>query len=108
MMVGAVDLNADLAEGEDLSAGDLEVLDSVTSVSLACGFHAGNRDMMRATAEAALAAAWSSARTCRTVTGTDSGAAPWTWTRPVWPMTSSNSGPPSGTRSGRPAAPSPT
>ena len=51
--VVAVDLNADLAEGEDLSAGDLAVLDSVTSASLACGFHAGNRTLMRATAEAA-------------------------------------------------------
>ena len=52
--VATIDLNADLAEGEELSAGDLEVLESVTSASLACGFHAGNRDVMRATAEAAL------------------------------------------------------
>ena len=41
--VATVDLNADLAEGDQLSPVDLGVLDSVTSVSLACGFHAGNR-----------------------------------------------------------------
>jgi UPF0271 protein len=50
-----VDLNADLAEGDDLSAGDLGVLESVTSVSLACGFHAGSRTVMRATSAAAVA-----------------------------------------------------
>jgi UPF0271 protein len=50
----SVDLNADLAEGEVLSPADLGVLDSVTSVSLACGFHAGNRRVMRATAVASL------------------------------------------------------
>ena len=54
VMVAAIDLNADLAEGEELSASDLVVLESVTSASLACGFHAGNRVVMRATAEAAL------------------------------------------------------
>lgn len=47
-----VDLNADLAEGEDLTASDRVVLDSVTSASLACGFHAGSRALMRATAAA--------------------------------------------------------
>jgi UPF0271 protein len=51
----AVDVNADLAEGETPSRADRQVLDSVTSASLACGFHAGNRHVMRATAEAALA-----------------------------------------------------
>jgi 5-oxoprolinase (ATP-hydrolysing) subunit A len=50
-----VDLNADLAEGDALTATDLAVLDEVTSVSLACGFHAGNRELMRATAIACLA-----------------------------------------------------
>ena len=35
--VVSVDLNADLAEGDELSAADLAVLVSVTSVSLACG-----------------------------------------------------------------------
>ena len=49
-----VDLNADLAEGDRLSPADLAILDSITSASLACGFHAGNRQVMRATAEAAL------------------------------------------------------
>jgi 5-oxoprolinase (ATP-hydrolysing) subunit A len=47
----AVDLNADLAEGEVLTAGDRAVLGLVTSANLACGFHAGNRVVMRAAAE---------------------------------------------------------
>ena len=52
--VATVDLNADLAEGDELSPTDVGILDSVTSASLACGFHAGNREVMRATAGAAL------------------------------------------------------
>jgi UPF0271 protein len=48
--MGAVDLNADLAEGETLTAADLALLDVVTSANLACGFHAGNRALMRAAA----------------------------------------------------------
>jgi UPF0271 protein len=52
--VVTVDLNADLAEGEVLSAGDLAVLESVSSVSIACGFHAGAPGVMRATASACL------------------------------------------------------
>jgi 5-oxoprolinase (ATP-hydrolysing) subunit A len=51
----AVDLNADLAEGEVFTPADLAVVSSVTSVSIACGFHAGNRAVMRATAEACVA-----------------------------------------------------
>ena len=51
--VATVDLNADLAEGDELSPTDVAILDSVTSASLACGFHAGNREVMRATADAA-------------------------------------------------------
>jgi 5-oxoprolinase (ATP-hydrolysing) subunit A len=51
-MVRVIDLNADVAEGETLGATDLAVLDSVTSASLACGFHAGNRAVMRAAATA--------------------------------------------------------
>jgi len=51
-VVIAVDLNADLAEGEALTPGDLALLDVVTSGSLACGFHAGSRRVMRATAQA--------------------------------------------------------
>jgi UPF0271 protein len=50
----AVDLNADLAEGAVLSPSDLAVLDAVTSASLACGFHAGDPDLMRTTAAACL------------------------------------------------------
>ncbi len=51
----ATDLNADLAEGDRLTAGDLGVLDVVTSASLACGFHAGGPDVMRDTASACVA-----------------------------------------------------
>jgi UPF0271 protein len=51
----AVDLNADLAEGARLTAGDLAVLASVTSASLACGFHAGSPEVMRDTASACVA-----------------------------------------------------
>jgi UPF0271 protein len=50
--VATVDLNADLAEGDVLSAGDLAVLDVVTSANLACGFHAGGPAVMRAATEA--------------------------------------------------------
>ena len=42
----AVDLNADLGEGDAVTPGDLAVMDTVTSVSLACGFHAGSREVM--------------------------------------------------------------
>jgi UPF0271 protein len=47
-----MDLNADLAEGDVVDGRDRAVLDVVTSASLACGFHAGSRDVMRAAAEA--------------------------------------------------------
>jgi UPF0271 protein len=50
-----VDLNADLAEGDRLTDGDLGVLDVVTSASLACGFHAGGPEVMRSTAAACVA-----------------------------------------------------
>lgn len=53
--VARVDLNADLGEADAVSAADLAILDSITSVSIACGFHAGNRAVIRATADAALA-----------------------------------------------------
>jgi len=46
----AVDLNADLAEGEVLTVGDRALLGVVTSANLACGFHGGNRAVMRAAA----------------------------------------------------------
>ena len=51
----AIDLNADLAEHDVLTAGDVALLDHVTSASLACGFHAGNRAVMRAAAAACVA-----------------------------------------------------
>ena len=50
-----MDLNADLAEGDVLAAVDLALLDHVTSASLACGFHAGSRPVMRSAAEACVA-----------------------------------------------------
>lgn len=43
----AVDVNADLAEGELLTASDTAVPETVTSVSIACGSCAGNRVLMR-------------------------------------------------------------
>ena len=50
-----VDLNADLGEGEELTKGDVGVLDVVTSASVACGFHAGSPEVMRSTAAACVA-----------------------------------------------------
>ena len=50
--VPAIDLNADLAEGDHLTPSDAAVLDAVTSVSVACGFHAGGPSVMRDTAAA--------------------------------------------------------
>jgi 5-oxoprolinase (ATP-hydrolysing) subunit A len=52
--VTSVDLNADLGEADEPSPSDLALLDSVTSANLSCGAHAGNRRVMRATAEAAI------------------------------------------------------
>lgn len=45
-----VDLNADLGERDTVTAVDRGVIDAVTSVSIACGFHAGSLSVMRATA----------------------------------------------------------
>ena len=45
-----VDLNADLGEG---AGHDEELLALVTSANIACGFHAGDADTMRASIEAA-------------------------------------------------------
>jgi len=50
--VPVIDLNADLAEHDSWTDDDAALLDHVTSASLACGFHAGNREVMRAAAEA--------------------------------------------------------
>jgi len=47
-----VDLNADLGEG---AGHDDELLALVTSTNIACGFHAGDADTMRASIEAARA-----------------------------------------------------
>ena len=51
-MEGTVDLNADL--GEEVT-DDAALLEVVTSANVACGFHAGNRDVMRAVCEVAAA-----------------------------------------------------
>ncbi len=47
-----VDLNADLGERAHVTALDRRVIDAVTSVSIACGFHAGSPEVMRDTAAA--------------------------------------------------------
>ncbi|MGA2835931.1 MAG: 5-oxoprolinase subunit PxpA [Acidimicrobiales bacterium] len=47
-----IDLNADLAENDVVTPSDLALLDLVTSASLACGFHAGSRSVMREAAAA--------------------------------------------------------
>ncbi len=47
-----MDLNADMAEGDRWTGRDRALLDVVTSASIACGFHAGNRSVMRAAAAA--------------------------------------------------------
>ncbi|HEY4929781.1 MAG TPA: 5-oxoprolinase subunit PxpA [Acidimicrobiales bacterium] len=49
-----MDLNADLAEGDTFGPRDRALLDVVTSASLACGFHAGSRTVMRAAAESCI------------------------------------------------------
>jgi UPF0271 protein len=48
--VASVDLNADLGEG---ASYDAEILEVVTSASVACGFHAGSPHTMHETVEAA-------------------------------------------------------
>jgi 5-oxoprolinase (ATP-hydrolysing) subunit A len=50
----SVDLNADVGEGIG-AEGDGALLDVVTSASVACGVHAGDRDTMRRTLEEAAA-----------------------------------------------------
>jgi len=51
-VVTVIDLNADLAENDVVTPSDLALLDLVTSASLACGFHAGSRSVMREAAAA--------------------------------------------------------
>lgn len=52
----AIDLNADLGEGYGLYTfgSDEELLDSITSANVACGFHAGDPHRMRETVERCL------------------------------------------------------
>jgi UPF0271 protein len=50
-----LDLNCDIGEGESPAEleKDLRLMEFVTSVNIACGYHAGNRQVMEATAIAA-------------------------------------------------------
>ncbi len=53
VVVGSVvDLNADLGERDHFTDLDRSVVAAVTSVSIACGFHAGSPTVMRDTADA--------------------------------------------------------
>ena len=65
-----VDLNSDLGEGFGIwTLGDDDaLLDIVTSANVACGFHAGDPNILRRVCEAAVAGALRSAP--RWVTGT--------------------------------------
>ncbi len=56
MTMPVIDLNADVGEreGEAGIDADLEIVASVSSVNVACGFHAGNAETMRALCTAAL------------------------------------------------------
>jgi 5-oxoprolinase (ATP-hydrolysing) subunit A len=55
LLVRTIDLNADLGEHDgDGYASDEALLDVVTSASIACGAHAGSRDVMERTVVAAL------------------------------------------------------
>lgn len=53
----SVDLTADVGEYEDVTTSvDVALMDSVTSVHVACGFHAGGPDVMRRTVDLAVSA----------------------------------------------------
>jgi 5-oxoprolinase (ATP-hydrolysing) subunit A len=52
---GVTDLNADVGERPDAVSDDLEIMRSLTSANVACGFHAGNAETMRLVCEAAAA-----------------------------------------------------
>ena len=56
-MIRKVDLNADMGEGFGpwATGDDLALLDIVTSANIACGFHAGDPDIMAQTMQAAVA-----------------------------------------------------
>lgn len=54
LTTGTVDLNADMGEGFGrYRLDDAELLDAITSASVACGFHAGDPAVMRDTVERA-------------------------------------------------------
>ena len=55
-MAVSVDLNSDLGEGFGAwrMGDDALIMDHVTSVNIACGFHAGDSEIMIATVEGAL------------------------------------------------------
>ncbi|MEA2354649.1 MAG: 5-oxoprolinase (ATP-hydrolyzing) subunit [Solirubrobacteraceae bacterium] len=54
--MAVIDLNADVGErGPESLADDLAILDAVTSANVACGFHAGDPDTMRAVCAGAVA-----------------------------------------------------
>jgi UPF0271 protein len=54
----AIDINSDMGEsfGPWIMGQDLELLSHVTSANIACGFHAGDPDVMLTTVRAAIAA----------------------------------------------------
>jgi UPF0271 protein len=52
--VRTVDLNADLGEADSVLPSDLAILSRVSSANIACGFHAGSREVMRALCETAV------------------------------------------------------
>ena len=55
--LGVIDLNVDLGEGVGESArrDDALLLDVVTSANIACGYHAGDAEVMRRTCDEAVA-----------------------------------------------------
>lgn len=52
----SIDLNCDMGESflEERIANDEKIMDFVSSVNIACGFHAGDEDLMRRTAATAI------------------------------------------------------
>jgi UPF0271 protein len=55
--IGVIDLNADLGEaaGQSGRLDDALLLDVVTSANIACGYHAGDAQIMRRTCDEAVA-----------------------------------------------------
>lgn len=52
--MAVIDLNADVGERPDALEDDHEILRSLTSANIACGFHAGTAETMRVLCEAAV------------------------------------------------------